>query len=768
VRRSRLLPVGLAAAALAAVSAVGLSGSAGRDAGGPEAAGPVARISPAPRQVTMRPDAFALPAAVGVVRDAGVEAATVDALTAALRAAGVTDIAVAGTDPGRDVTVWLTGADRLLRRLGVAPADGLPAEGYVLAAGRDGGRRHIAIDGVDPAGTFYAVQTLRQLVAGMRPGDSVPGVAIRDWPALARRGEILGFYGTSWSLRETLDQLDHMAAHKMNTFVYTPKDDPYLRDRWREPLPPERLADLRAIIERAGPLHIEVGWILSPGLSICFSSPDDEAAVIAKLDSVHALGVRYFGIALDDIEYTRWNCPADAEAFAADGVAGAARAQVGLLNRVAVWARERDSRVELVPTEYFDIADSPYKTVIRDQLDPSVVVMFTGNGVIPRQITADDVAAVRRWFGHDILIWDNYPVTDYIPGRLAMGPYTGRQAGLPVVGLLSNPEAHPAVNKVSASAVAAYTWHDQGFDPVAAWRAALSERAGGDRAVVDALELLADLCWYDGQLHTERAPKLAEALREFWVRWRRGDRSGAVDLLRGRADAIVAAADRLRSGPGDPAFAAQSAPWLDAMSHWGRGLRAAAEVLAAPAADGSEPAYARIGEEVAAALAIRDTRIPHDAVAPQIADWVLDTFLAYVQSGYVVSPPQAVVSLGTYQQNVPGAMVDGDLSTAYASDAPVTVDDVVGVDLGEAREIGVVAVQMGTPSGPDDYIRAGLLEYSVDGVTWTPLGKGTTAALAKEVAPPGTQARYVRLRATADNDGYWVAIREFTVLSHRP
>jgi hyaluronoglucosaminidase len=149
-----------------------------------------------------------------------------------------------------------------------------------------------------------------------------------------------------------------------------------------------------------------------------------------------------------------------------------------------------------------------------------------------------------------------------------------------------------------------------------------------------------------------------------------------------------------------------------------------------------------------------------------IADWVLDAFVYHVRSGYVTAPPAAVVSLGTYQQNTPAAMVDGDPSTAYSSDGPVTVDDAVGVDLGDVREIGVVLVQQGTPQSTGDYIRAGVVECSVDGATWTQIGTGT-GPLVRAVPPPGTQARYVRLRATADNDDHWVAVREFTVSAPR-
>ncbi|MGX1625844.1 beta-N-acetylglucosaminidase domain-containing protein [Streptomyces sp. NPDC055506] len=39
-------------------------------------------------------------------------------------------------------------------------------------------------------------------------------------------------------------------------------------------------------------------------------------------------------------------------------------------------------RLQTVPTEYYDLADSPYKTALRTQLDKAVIVEWTGVGVI--------------------------------------------------------------------------------------------------------------------------------------------------------------------------------------------------------------------------------------------------------------------------------------------------------------------------------------------------------------------------------------------------
>ena len=71
-----------------------------------------------------------------------------------------------------------------LKRAGAeAPAD-LDEEGYVLAVTP----REIVVGGKSAAGTFYGMQTLKQLVRGGAGGAFVPGVRITDWPAMRWRG----------------------------------------------------------------------------------------------------------------------------------------------------------------------------------------------------------------------------------------------------------------------------------------------------------------------------------------------------------------------------------------------------------------------------------------------------------------------------------------------------------------------------------------------------------------------------------------------------
>jgi hexosaminidase len=71
-----------------------------------------------------------------------------------------------------------------LTRFGItAPAD-LDREGYVLAVNGN----EILVAGKTAAGTFYGLQTLKQLVRGEGTNAFVPAVEIVDWPAMRWRG----------------------------------------------------------------------------------------------------------------------------------------------------------------------------------------------------------------------------------------------------------------------------------------------------------------------------------------------------------------------------------------------------------------------------------------------------------------------------------------------------------------------------------------------------------------------------------------------------
>ncbi|HZX06287.1 discoidin domain-containing protein, partial [Kribbella sp.] len=338
-----------------------------------------------------------------------------------------------------------------------------------------------------------------------------------------------------------------------------------------------------------------------------------------------------------------------------------------------------------------------------------------------------------------------------------------------VAGVISNPMNQAAVSKIALYSFAELGWNPAKYDPQASWRRALAERAGGDPGGTAALEVFADLNTYDGTLHPESAPVFAAAVDQFWQLWRSGRRAEAIAVLRPKVNAIAAAPATIRAKVVDPAFADQAESWLKATELWGRAMNRALDLLAAlDAGDGAGAWAARqqVTALVTQAKAIRDSRLPHSGTYPRIGEGVVDELIA--EAGRVhdrwlgVQPGRtASSSLGTYQDNVPARMIDGDPNTYYWSNGAPSTGSEVRVDLGQLSTIGLITILMGKSSSPNDYIHSGVLEYSADGTRWTELTRATTAEV-RATAPAGTTARYVRYRSLSASD-YWLVVREFTV-----
>ncbi|MFI9352193.1 beta-N-acetylglucosaminidase domain-containing protein [Streptomyces lydicus] len=766
MHRSRTAAATALALALAVVPLLGMTGPPAAAHAGPARAGSAPAISPTPQSVRPRADRVTVTPAVTVVAGPKADAAAVALVEKSLHDAGADRVVRSGQAPaGRQLTVYVdgTGAARALAELGARGSDGLPAEGYALAVG-DG---RIALSGRDAAGTYYAAQSLRQLLPHRdHPGAQIRGTAVRDWPATALRGVIEGFYGTPWSHRARLDQLDFYGAHKMNLYVYSPKDDAYLRAKWRDPYPADRLAQIEELVDRARERHVEFTYALSPGLSVCYSSDADLTALTAKFRTLWDIGVRTFAVPLDDISYTDWNCAADKERFGTGGGAAGA-AQAHLLNRVNrefIATHPGAQPLQMVPTEYYDVKPSPYKKALATQLDKDVLVEWTGVGVIAPTMTVAQARQAREVFGHPILTWDNYPVNDYVTNRLLLGPFNGREKGLPaqLAGITANPMIQPAASKPALHTVADYAWNDTAYDARASWGAAIEELAGGDARTAEALRSFADT-GYSSALNPKQAPELAAAIEEFG----KDGAAGKLDaVLRTLQDAPGVLRDRLP----DRGFVEDSGPWLDAAHAWGIAARTALRLIEATGAGHDAEAW-RLRQQVPELVRTATSFVYVDMTGKRIpvlvADGVLDTFVDDALAGYdralgVAGRPEASTDLSVYQDNALSRMTDGDDATYFWSGAGPEAGAFVGLDLHAERPLGTVTLTMGKSGSPEDYLHHGVLEYSSDQKTWRRLAAFGGKPEVTAEPPAGTTARYVRARATQAQDN-WLVVREFAV-----
>lgn len=753
------------------------------------------KIFPAPQEMHSSGEQVPLSGKVTIVTGDNADAPTVALVRKVVRAAGGHPV-VARTDRRAGKRIYLgtvannPAIDDAVDSLGAKNATGLKADGYVLASGRYDGHPTVVLNGVDQRGGYYAAQTLRQLVTHKK----VPGVSIRDWPLMSIRGAIEGFYGIPWSQQARLDQMAFYGKHKMNTYIYTPKDDQLLRAKWRTPYSGADLDRIKELVKAANDNHVDFTFALSPGNDICYSSDADLKATEAKFDQLRALGVRSFYIALDDIPL-EFHCDADKQKYPDKGDwHWLADAQADYLNRLNQDYIEPNDLAPLqtVPTNYSGSGPDPYKAEFGTRLDDDVLVQWTGEGVFSDTITAESVQRASTSYNTDHLyIWDNFPVNDGKRGRLFLNPLTGRAPDLYkyIDGITSNPMIEPYASMPALANYGDYTWNGPKYDATASMSAVLNELAGPDRGKRAALRTFADLNQeWPYRADTQKAPALNKDIAAFWKS--REDRSGRGGrALQARLSDITALPRSLR-GMAQPGFASDAKPWINAASRWATALQHEIAMLhALDKGDGSRASR----EYFAAQAAITDAKKPTvpdqgsdgtpkpNSIVPSVGDGAFETFTAKANQEFISwlgakpldsktysSTPSS--SMGTYSSYDVSKMTDDDPSTYYWSNAAPSTGSSVQVDLGSVQQVGNVVVrQSDSDSQTGDMIYNAALDYSSDGTHWTTAGTFDGKPVVQYSFDTPVQARYVRLRATAPNPGgQWVKIRDFAVSATTP
>ncbi|GJN66131.1 hypothetical protein PLICBS_000147 [Purpureocillium lilacinum] len=535
------------------------------------------QLWPAPQQITATGCGISLKGAVTIVTGNATDAATIDTIKAVVKAAGGkptvsahttnhgTQILV-GTETDNDV------AAAAAKSLTGDSAKGLAADGYVLATGKYEHQPTVVLNGVDTRGTFYASQTLRQLAEGRH---GVPGVKVRDWPLMAIRGSIEGFYGVPWSHQARLDQYVFYGKHKMNTYIYTPKSDSFLRDDWRKPYGSDDLTQLKELITTAEANHVDFTFALSPGLDLCYSSDDDFNTTVTKFNQVRDLGVNSFYIALDDIPL-EFHCDSDKKKWPDNGDwHWIADAQAYYLNRIQTEYLEANGLLNLqtVPTNYAGSQPDPYKEEFGTQLNKNISIQWTGEGVFSPNVTVESVVRADSTYVTDKLyFWDNFPVNDGKTNRLFLNPLTGRDADLykHLLGFTSNPMVQAYASMIALANYGDYTWNGPAYDADKSMAAALLELAGGEGKVHDALVAFVDLNQnWPYRTPTVNAPQLNKDISAFWAA-RKGsssDKKDGTKALRNRLQFITILPDVLPR-LAMKGFATDSAPWATVAMQW--------------------------------------------------------------------------------------------------------------------------------------------------------------------------------------------------------
>jgi len=737
---------------------------------GPERSA-AARILPLPQHIEPRPGVVLLRGTVDVVAGSAADAAARQSLVDILRAHGVTARVVAGGDLSTSRPVILLGgpdetpasADAL-RAMGVSGPAALPAEGYVLAAGRDRrGRPRVVLSGVDGTGTFYAVQSLRQLLVPRGSQVAVDGVTVRDWPAYRVRGGMESFYGRVWTQEDRRSQIEFLARHKMNQFFYGPADDLRTGSNWDSLYDAAELARLKEIADLARSRHVDFVYRISPeapmapSKGICHVRDSDRAKLLARFDQLWDIGIRSFVIAWDDVS-GNFACQEDRDAYGTDPSPLAA-AQAGVTNVVQtefIEARPGATRMVTVPTEYWGMAPSPYKERFDALVSTEVDLYWTGPEVVSPSITAADLQAARAvWPRHRVMIWDNYPVNDYSMNRLLLGPLVNRDAGMAdtVVGISFNElVGDQEASQIPLGTQADYAWNPAGYDPDRSWTRTLRV-LGGD--AYEELRLFAENNRASVLDNTSR-PELAAMIDRLIADYRAG-RPVTVQLdrldreLRRLADLPAA----LRAKLDNPLLLRQIAPWLDRVGVTGQAGRAAVAILRAQDRGSAEAAWLARREQARARGIL-------DGTWHQISPGPIDTLLTFAatQSDGAIGD-RWYGDLGTptglpaaAHGSALGNLTDRRDDTAYVAAGPPKAGDAVTVPITKPHRLSAVTVVQDATAPAD-----GVIQALVDGawIDLGPLGEGFTKVPGRDLA-----ASAVRVQWTAGS----AAPRIYEIVPH--
>jgi hyaluronoglucosaminidase len=410
--------------------------------------------------------------------------------------------------------------------------------------------------------------------------DAHYGVAKTGTPAFAIRGIVEGFYGTPWTHEQRLDMIEFVAARGMNTFVYSPKDDPLVRRHWRVPYTGVELARLAELADACARNGVEFVYCLSPGLSIEYSNQQDRDALCAKFESIFRLGIRFFGLLFDDIP-TELQHAADRDRFP-DLVS--AHAHIIAEVFTALRAVDPSNQLIVCPTVYWGYGDEDYVVRLGQAMDPRIDFFWTGRAICSATIDLSDAALVARSVARPVTYWDNYPVNDVaMGGELHIGPYRGRDRHLYrfAHGVIANGMELVESSKIAFATVADYLWAPESYDPERSWRVALGDVVG-DRADGALFEVFAENV-RSSCLSAEDAVRVSAALGQFVFGVQSGSAVAAATELGTFADGLLDVARRLLGGSfSNPALMAEARPWVETFELGARAVKRLAELTAGP------------------------------------------------------------------------------------------------------------------------------------------------------------------------------------------
>ncbi len=643
----------------------------------------------------------------------------------------------------------------------------------------------------DEQGLYYAKQTISQLMQGVpgsdnaqrdpfpelnteqvaKLGDLTTGVII-DWPDLTYRGVVEGYYGIPWSAEARQSIFEFMGRNKMNVYIYAPKDDPYHHGRGcYEPYSPEKAQELRQLVQYARKNHVRFVWAVHPANTVRWEVDGGRQqldALCRKLEAMYELGVRNFGLLIDDTS----------------GEISRAERQVQLSNYLTEQFLRKHPDVNqtliMCPTGYNRSWATPEDLqTLGKGLDPTTCVMWTGDTVV-HDITLEGQRWVSRHLGRPSFIWWNWPCNDFKPNRLSMGRAYGlgteEEMKEQMSGFVANPMEEAEAGKVALFGVANYTWNIARFDSIRTWEQGIARLYPAQREAMQIFcehnsSLLPNNHGYEREESTRVAGVVNELMHSLDIEQ---PNERAARELQKEFSRIQQAGQTLQKS-GD-ALSREIAPWLRQFELLGQAGGYATGALLESDPEKKLPLFLagvdilntmstteRVGWDGHRIIPTNDVEVSMHAMTPALRKTLsyANSSIYALMAGRSHVFPTFSTSCGNADKAA-HALRDGNPHTFWSSEKQQQVGDWFCLDFGDPVDIHRANILMGGERA-NDYVPCGQFEVSDDGEKWMPVGvevNGPAATINLGEHP--VRARMLRFRITQANHN-WVSIYEFSV-----
>ena len=308
-------------------------------------------------------------------------------------------------------------------------------------------------------GLFRALCTLAKLLNEK----TLKAGKIEEYPLASMRGYIEGFYGNLWETETRKSVMRLMSRLGMNTFFYAPKDDEYHRAKWRELYPENKRNELKELFLFSTENELDFHYCIAPGLDMRYTNKNDFDTLITKIKSIYDIGVKRFGLLLDDIPETL-QYEGDIEKYGET-----VNAHIDLVNSVYYELKKLDKDIEftMCPLQYNGKGDEYFISKLGRGLDSEIKIFWTGRNICSQELTVLEAIRFIENTRHKPLYWDNFPVNDAeMWNEMHLGPIEGREEDLYRYcdGIISNVMEYAECSKIPLLTIADYLWNPKSYN----------------------------------------------------------------------------------------------------------------------------------------------------------------------------------------------------------------------------------------------------------------------------------------------------------------